>query len=55
MRYGLGLAISDDRSGTLAANMIGVAAGLAGISLIRLSKSMEDWEMSLDEEKEEKE
>ncbi len=34
---------------------IGVAAGLAGISLIRLSKSMEDWEMSLDEETEEKE
>jgi len=25
VRYGLGLAISDDRSGTLAANMIGVA------------------------------
>lgn len=34
---------------------IGVAAGLAGISLIRLSKSMEDWEMSLDEETKEKE
>ncbi len=34
---------------------IGVAAGLAGISLIRLSKSMEDWEMSLDEETEDKE
>lgn len=34
---------------------IGVAAGVAGISLIRLSKSMEDWEMSFDEETEEKE
>jgi hypothetical protein len=33
---------------------IGVAAGVAGISLIRLSKSMEDWEMSFDEETEEK-
>jgi len=33
---------------------IGVAAGVAGISLIRLSKSMEDWEMSFDEEVEEK-
>jgi H+/Cl- antiporter ClcA len=34
--------------------VIGVAAGVAGISLIRLSKSMEDWEMSFDEETEEK-
>lgn len=34
---------------------IGVAAGMIGISLIRLSKSMEDWEMSLDEETEDKE
>ena len=33
---------------------IGVAAGMIGISLIRLSKSMEDWEMSFDEEAEEK-
>lgn len=33
---------------------IGVIAGLAGISLIRLSKSMEDWEMSWDEEEEER-
>jgi len=32
---------------------IGVTAGLAGITLIRLSKSMEDWEMSWDEEEEE--
>ena len=32
---------------------IGVLAGLAGITLIRLSKSMEDWEVSCDEEKEE--
>jgi H+/Cl- antiporter ClcA len=31
---------------------IGVISGLAGITLIRLSKSMEDWEMSWDEEKE---
>ena len=31
---------------------IGVVSGLAGITLIRLSKSMEDWEMSWDEEKE---
>ena len=31
---------------------IGVLAGLAGITLIRLSKSMEDWEVSWDEEKE---
>jgi H+/Cl- antiporter ClcA len=32
---------------------IGVLAGLAGITLIRLSKSMEDWEVSWDEGKEE--
>jgi len=32
---------------------IGVISGLAGITLIRLSKSMEDWEVSWDEEKEE--
>jgi hypothetical protein len=32
---------------------IGVTAGLAGLTLIRLSKSMEDWEMSWDEEEEE--
>lgn len=31
---------------------IGVAAGLAGLTLIRLSKNMEDWEMSWDEETE---
>ena len=30
---------------------IGVVSGLAGITLIRLSKSMEDWEASWDEEK----
>jgi hypothetical protein len=34
--------------------LIGVAASVAGMSLIRLSKSMEDWEMSFDEETEEK-
>lgn len=33
--------------------LIGVTAGLAGISLIRLSKSMEDWETAWDEEEEE--
>lgn len=32
---------------------IGVVSGLAGITLIRLSKSMEDWEVSWDEGKEE--
>jgi H+/Cl- antiporter ClcA len=32
---------------------IGVVSGLAGITLIRLSKSMEDWEASWDEGKEE--
>ena len=34
MRYGLGLAISDDRSGTLAANMIGVALASALLVLM---------------------
>jgi hypothetical protein len=31
---------------------VGVISGLVGLTLIRLSKSMEDWEMSWDEEKE---
>ena len=31
---------------------IGVLSGLAGLTLIRLSKSMEDWETSWDEDKE---
>ena len=31
---------------------VGVISGLLGLTLIRLSKSMEDWEMSWDEEKE---
>lgn len=31
---------------------IGVAAGLTGLTLIRLSKSIEDWQMSWDEEME---
>lgn len=35
--------------------VIGVAAGLAGMSLIRLSRSMEDWEVAFDEETEENE
>lgn len=30
--------------------LIGVASSLAGIALIRLSKSMEDWEASWEEE-----
>ena len=34
MRYGLGLAIADDRSGTLAANMIGVALASALLVLM---------------------
>jgi len=34
VRYGLGLAISDDRSGTLAANMIGVALASALLVLM---------------------
>jgi uncharacterized membrane protein len=34
---------------------IGVVSSLVGITLIRFSKNMEDWEMSWDEEKEEKE
>ncbi len=33
---------------------VGVISGLAGITLIRLSKSMEDWEVSWDEEKEDR-
>lgn len=31
---------------------IGVVSGLAGITLIRLSKNMEDWEVSWDEDRE---
>lgn len=31
---------------------VGVISGLVGLTLIRLSKSMEDWEMSWDDEKE---
>ena len=34
MRYGLGLAIPDDRNGTLAANMIGVALASALLVLM---------------------
>ena len=34
MRYGLGIAIPDDRSGTLAANMIGVALASALLVLM---------------------
>lgn len=33
--------------------IVGVLSGLIGLTMIRLSKSMEDWEMAWDEEKEE--
>jgi H+/Cl- antiporter ClcA len=33
--------------------LVGVISGLAGITLIRLSKSMEDWEMAWNEQEEE--
>ena len=33
--------------------IVGVLSGLIGLTMIRLSKSMEDWEMAWDEEEEE--
>ena len=33
--------------------IVGFLSGLIGLTMIRLSKSMEDWEMAWDEEKEE--